>query len=67
MSGSVKLGLMIIAAVLVGGMVLKFTFSLIMSLLATLVPFLILAAVGLILFGVASKKGLGSSRRRYLP
>lgn len=67
MSGSVKLGLMIIAAVLIGGMVLKFTFGLIMGLLVTLVPFVILGAVGLILYGVATKKGIGSSRRRYLP
>lgn len=63
MSGSVKLGLLIIGLVLLGGMLLKFT----LSLIAWLTPILIVAAIGLILFGVASKKALGGGRRRYLP
>ncbi|MCC7435313.1 MAG: hypothetical protein IT363_11555 [Methanoregulaceae archaeon] len=63
MSGSVKLGLLIIGLVLLGGMLLKFT----LSLIAWLTPILIVAAIGLILFGVASKKALGGTRRRYLP
>jgi hypothetical protein len=63
MSGSVKLGLLIIGLVLLGGMLLKFT----LSLIAWLTPILIVVAIGLILFGAASKKALGGSRRRYLP
>lgn len=63
MSGSVRLGLIIIGVVLLGGMVVKFT----LAILATLLPILILAAVGLILYGIASRKALGSGRRRYLP
>ncbi len=67
MSGSVKLGLIIIGLVLVGGMILKVALSVITSLVAWLAPLLIIAAIGLILYGVASRKALGSSRRRYLP
>lgn len=67
MSGSVKLGIIIIGLVLVGGMVLKVALSLITSLVAWLAPILILTAIGLILYGVASRKALGAGRRRYLP
>jgi len=67
MSGSVKLGIIIIGLVLVGGMVLKVALSLITSLVAWLAPILLLTAIGLILYGVASRKALGSGRRRYLP
>lgn len=63
MSGSLKLGLMIIAGVLVLGFVVKF----VASMLAFLVPIAVLAGIGLILYSVFSRKALTGGRRRYLP
>lgn len=63
MSGSLKLGLMIIAGVLVVGIVIRF----VASLLAFLVPIGILAGVGLIIYSLVSRKALTGGRRRYLP
>jgi len=63
MSGSVKLGLIIIAAVLTLG----FVGGLIRSLVAFIMPLAILAGIGLIAYGLVSRKALGAGRRRYLP
>ncbi len=63
MSGSLKLGLIIIATVLG----LRFAWHFIGSLVAFLTPIAIIAGIGLILYGVAGRKALGGSRRRYLP
>jgi hypothetical protein len=63
MSGSIKLGLILIVAVLVLGTVVR----LVSSVLGFLVPLAIIAGVGLIVYGLVSRKPLGSGRRRYLP
>ena len=63
MSGSLKLGLMIIAGVLVLGFVVKF----VIGIIGFLTPILILAGIGLILYHFVSRKALPGGRRRYLP
>lgn len=63
MSGSIKLGLIIIGAVLVLGVVL----NVVRSLMGFIVPVAIFAGVGLIIYGFVGRKSLGGSRRRYLP
>lgn len=63
MSGSIKLGLIIIAAVLTIGLVVR----VVGSLLGLIVPIAIVAGVGLIVYGLVSRKSLGPGRRRYLP
>jgi hypothetical protein len=55
MSGSVKLGLAIIATVVAVYIAIK--------LVTLLTPFLILAAIGLIVYGVVSRKALSGGRR----
>ena len=59
MSGSVKLGLYILIAVIAGWFAIK----LVMGLLAWMTPLLIFLAVGLLIVGVVSRKALGGSRR----
>jgi hypothetical protein len=63
MSGSVKLGLIIIVAVLSLGWVL----GIIKSLVAFIMPLALLAGIGLVAYGLISRKALGQGRRRYLP
>ncbi len=63
MSGSVKLGLIIIASVLGLG----FALGVIRSLIAFIMPLAIIAGIALIAYGLVSRKALGTSRRRYLP
>jgi len=63
MSGSIKLGLILIAAVLAIGVVVK----VVGSLIGLILPIAIFAGIGLIIYGLVSRKSLGTSRRRYLP
>lgn len=63
MTGSLKLGLMIIAGVLVLGFVIK----LVASMLGIIMPLAILAGIGLVVYGLVSRKALTGGRRRYLP
>lgn len=63
MSGSIKLGLILIVAVLVLGTVAR----LVTSVIGLLLPIAIIAGIGLIVYGLVSRKPLGSGRRRYLP
>jgi hypothetical protein len=59
MSGSLKLGLYI----LIGVIVVWFGIKLLMSLVATILPILILGAVVLVVVGLVSQKALGGGRR----
>lgn len=59
MSGSLKLGLYILFAVVVGWLAVK----LLAGILSMLGPLLIIAAVGLIIVGFVSRKALGGGRR----
>ncbi len=63
MNGSLKLGIIIILVVLVGGLVL----SIAKGILALIGPLAIVAGVGLIIYGYISRKALGGGGRRYLP
>jgi len=66
MSGSVKLGIIIILAVVVGGIVLKLITGILGSLLGILAPLAVVAGIGLIIYGLVSRRPLPGSRR-YLP
>lgn len=59
MSGSLKLGLYILIAVIVGWFAVK----LVAGLLSLLMPLLIVAAVGLIIVGFVRHRALGGGRR----
>lgn len=59
MSGSVKLGLTIIAAVVVIGIVAEF----VKWLMAIIIPIAIVASVGLILYGIFNRKAIGGNRK----
>lgn len=63
MSGSLKLGLIIIVGVLTAG----FAIGLIKSLLGFIVPVAVVVGIGLIVYGLIDRKALGSRKRRYLP
>ncbi len=63
MSGSIKLGLIIIAVVLAVGIGLK----VVSTLIGLLVPLAIFAALAFAVYAFVGRKALGSSRRRYLP
>lgn len=66
MSGSIKLGLIIIAAVLVSGIVWRILAGIVGSLLGLVAPLAIVVGVGLIVYGLVNRKALGGGRR-YLP
>lgn len=62
MSGSIRLGLIIIAGVVAVGLVVRlFTWV-----VGIIVPVAIVAGIGLVLYGVVSKKALGGNRRTLL-
>ncbi|MEQ1821240.1 MAG: hypothetical protein ABL949_01900 [Fimbriimonadaceae bacterium] len=63
MSGSLKLGLIIIVGVLTAG----FAVGLIRSLLGFLIPVGVIVGIGLIVYGLVERKALGGRKRRYLP
>ena len=59
MSGSLKLGLYILLAVIVGWFAVK----IILGLMSTLLPILIIGAIVLVVVGIVSQKALGGGRR----
>lgn len=63
MSGSLKLGVVLILGVI--GVALAI--SVLKSLINLIMPIAIVAGVGLILYGLIYRKALGGSGRRYLP
>ncbi len=62
MSGSLKLGIILIVAVVVIGLTLRLAGAL----LSVITPLVILAGIGLIVYGLINRKALGGGRR-YLP
>lgn len=63
MSGSLKLGIMLI----VGVLALSLIVSIAGRLISLILPLAIVAGVGLILYSLINRKALGGGRRRYLP
>lgn len=63
MSGSLKLGLILVFGVIAITVVIKVA----QALLGLLLPIAIVGGVGLILYSVISRKALGGSRRNFLP
>jgi hypothetical protein len=59
MSGSLKLGLYILLAVIVGWFAVK----IILGLVSWLLPILIVGAIVLVVVGIVSQKALGGGRR----
>jgi hypothetical protein len=59
MSGSLKLGLYILLAVIVGWFAIKLA----VGIFFTFLPLLIMVAIGLVIVGAISRKALGGSRR----
>ncbi|MBI1756617.1 MAG: hypothetical protein HY248_00370 [Fimbriimonas ginsengisoli] len=62
MSDSLRLGLMVIVGVIVLSIVIK----ILVGALAFIYPFAILAGIGLVVYGLFSRRSLGGGRR-YLP
>jgi hypothetical protein len=63
MSGSLKLGLMLLAGVVAASIVIKIAASLI----SLLMPLIIVLGVGLVIYGLINRRALGSGGRRLLP
>ena len=66
MSGPLKLGIILIVGVVVLGLAFNIVVKLIGSLIGLLVPLALVAGIGLVLYGLLSRKALGGGRR-YLP
>lgn len=67
MSGSIKLGLYIILGVFAAYWAVKIVLTLVSSLLGILIPVAIIGGVGLILYGVVTRKSIGGGSGRSLP
>lgn len=63
----VKLGLAILGIIILGSIALKIAGAVFGFLFGLLIPIAVLAAIGLILYGVFSGKALGSGGRGRLP
>ncbi len=63
MSGSLKLGLILVFGAIAAGLVI----SIAKSLLGLLVPIAIVGGIGLILYSFINRKALGGGRRNFLP
>lgn len=63
MSGSLKLGIVLILGVLAVGLAI----SIIKSLLGLITPIAIVLGIGLIAYSLISRNSIGGGRRRYLP
>lgn len=66
MSGSLKLGIILIVGVIVLGLTFKLLVNLIGGIISLLMPLAFVAGIGLILYALLSRKALGGGRR-YLP
>lgn len=66
MSGTLKLGIILILGVFAIGIVYKVVVGLIGSIISLLVPLAFVAGLGLIIYSLLSRKALGGGRR-YLP
>lgn len=63
MSGSLKLGVMLILGVIAVGLAI----SIIKSVMALITPLAIVLGIGLVIYGLINRSALGGGRRRYLP
>lgn len=63
MSGSLKLGVMLILGVLA----VAIAINIIRGLLNLLIPLAVVAGIGLIVYGLVSRSSIGGGKRRYLP
>ena len=66
MSGSLKLGIILIVGVIILGLTFKLLVNLIGGIISLLMPLAFVAGIGLILYALLSRKALGGGRR-YLP
>jgi hypothetical protein len=66
MSGTLKLGIILIVGVIVVGLAFNILVKLIGSIIGLLMPLAFVAGIGLILYALLSRKALGGGRR-YLP
>lgn len=66
MSGSLKLGLILIATVLFGGLALRLVSGILSGIWGIVTPILFVAGIGLVIYGLINRKAL-SGGRRYLP
>lgn len=67
MSGSLKLGIIIILAVLFGGIVIRIITGVLSTIWGLVVPLALVAGIGLVIYGLIDRKAIGGGRRRYLP
>jgi len=67
MSGSIKLGLYIILGVFAAYWAVKIVLGLVASVLGFLIPIAIIGGIGLILYGLVTRKSLGGRNGRSLP
>lgn len=67
MSGSIKLGLYIILGVFAVYLALKVVVGLVASLIGLLIPIAIIGGIGLLFYGLVSRKSLGGRNGRSLP
>jgi len=66
MSGTLKLGIILIVGVIVLGLAFKIVMGIVGQILSLIVPLAFVAGIGLILYALLSRKALGGGRR-YLP
>lgn len=66
MSGTLKLGIILIVGVIVLGLAFNIVMGIVGKILGLLVPLAFVAGIGLILYAILSRKALGGGRR-YLP
>lgn len=66
MSGTLKLGIILIVGVIVLGLAFKIVMGIVGQILGLIVPLAFVAGIGLILYAILSRKALGGGRR-YLP
>ncbi len=62
MKDPLKLGLTILAVVILGGLALKFVFSAVSFVWGLVVPIGIIAGIALVVYAVVSRKALGGKR-----
>lgn len=67
MSGSVRLGLLLLAAVFAGWLVFRIVGMIFAGILALVTPVLVIGALALIVYGLVGRRALGGGRRRTLP
>jgi hypothetical protein len=67
MDNPLKLGLTILAAIVVGWLAFKLLTSILAFALSVAIPIAVIVGIALVIYGVASRKGLGGGSRHRLP